>query len=405
MKNVQYGSLFSQLLSLFNRNDFARHVRDLEAEYGSKGFSCWDQFVSMMFCHLAQAKSLREITQGLKSSQGRLSHLGMSEAPKRSTLSYANKHRTWELYERLFYDLLQVCKQAAPQKKAKFRFKNKLMSIDASVIELCIEMFDWAKYRKAKGAAKLHLVLDHDGYLPVFADLTTGKVADINIANKLKFAPGTIVAMDRGYIDYSLFERWTDEGVFFVTRTKSNTQYFFVPGQKERPLKGNIRLDKLVTLNSFNFACDRKCKKVLRVVRVWVEEKQQELEFITNNLTLAASTIAAIYKERWQIELFFKALKQNLKIKIFVGTSYNAVQIQLWTALICILLLKYLKARSKCDWHLSNLIALLRLNLFSYRDLWRWINDPYETPPIRPPNVQPLLPGLDLGQHSLLMGR
>jgi len=400
MKNVQYGSLFSQLLSLFDRKDFSRHVRDLEAEYGSKGFSCWDQFVSMMFCHLAQAKSLREITQGLRSSQGRLSHLGMSDAPKRSTLSYANKHRTWELYERLFYDLLQVCKQVAPRKKVKFRFKNKLMSIDASVIELCIEMFDWARYRKAKGAAKLHLVLDHDGYLPVFADLTTGKVADINIANKLKFAPGTIVAMDRGYIDYSLFERWTDEGVYFVTRTKKNTEYYFEPNQKERPLKGNVRLDKLVTLNSFNCACDRKCKKVLRVVRVWVEEKQQELEFITNNLTLAASTIAAIYKERWQIELFFKALKQNLKIKTFVGTSYNAVQIQLWTALICILLLKYLKARSKCDWHLSNLIALLRLNLFTYRDLWKWISDPYETPPRPPPSEQLPLAGFDLGQQA-----
>ena len=330
---------------------------------------------------------------GIEELSGAVSHLGMKEAPKRSTLSYANQHRTWELYERLFYDLLQVCKEIAPRKNKKFRFKNKLMSIDASIIELCIEMFDWAKYRKAKGAAKLHLVLDHDGYLPVFADLTEGKVADINIANKLNFAPGTIVGMDRGYIDYSLFERWTDEGVFFVTRTKKNTQYFFKPGQKERPLKGNIRLDKIVTLNSLNCACDRKCKKELRVVRVWVEEKQQELEFITNNLTLAASTIAAIYKERWKIELFFKDLKQNLKIKTFVGTSYNAVQIQLWTALICILLLKYLKFRSSCDWHLSNLVALLRLNLFSYRDLWKWINDPYQTPPQRPPTQQLSLSG------------
>jgi hypothetical protein len=399
VKNVQYGSLFSQLLSLFNRNDFARHVKDLEAEYGSKGFSCWDQFVSMLFCHLAQAKSLREITMGLKSSAGRLAHLGMSEAPRRSTLSYANAHRTWELYERLFYDLLQTCKAVAPKKK--FRFKNKLMSIDSSIIELCIEMFDWAKYRTAKGAAKLHLVLDHDGYLPVFADLTDGKEADVNIANKLQFAPGTIVVMDRGYIDYSLFERWTQADVFFVTRTKKNTQYFFVPAQQERPLTGTVRLDKLVTLNALNCACDRKCKSVLRVVRVWVEEKQEELEFITNNLTLAASTIAAIYKERWQIELFFKALKQNLKIKTFVGTSYNAVQIQLWTALICILLLKYLQFLSKCNWHLSNLVALLRLNLFTYRDLWKWISDPYETPPLHPPDEQPMLPGFDLGQHPM----
>lgn len=327
MKNVRNGSLFSQLLSLFNRNDFSRHVSDLEAEYQSKGFSCWDQFVAMLFCQLAQAKSLREITQGLQCCEGRLQHLGVKAAPKRSTLSYANAHRTWELYERLFYDLLRTCKGVAPDKK--FRFKNKLMSIDASIIDLCISMFDWAKYRKTKGAVKLHLVLDHDGYLPVFADLTEGKEADVNIANKLQFPPGTIVAMDRGYIDYALFERWTNEGVYFVTRTKKNTEYYWEPGQEERQLKGNIRLDKLVTLNSFNCACDRKCKSVLRVIRVWVEEKQQEIELITNNLKLAASTIAAIYKERWQIELFFKALKQNLRVKTFVGTSANAVKIHL----------------------------------------------------------------------------
>lgn len=397
MKNVRKGSLFCQLLSLFNRNDFSRHVSDLEAEYQSKGFSCWDQFVAMLFCQLAQAKSLREITQGLQCCEGRLQHLGVKQAPKRSTLSYANAHRTWELYERLFYDLLRTCKGVAPNKN--FRFKNRLMSIDASIIDLCISMFDWAKYRKTKGAVKLHLVLDHDGYLPVFADLTEGKDADLNVANKLQFPPGTIVAMDRGYIDYELFERWTDEGVFFVTRTKKNTQYFYKPGQKERPLKGNIRLDKLVTLNSLNCAYDRKCKKVLRVIRVWVEEKQQEIELITNNLKLAASTIAAIYKERWQIELFFKALKQNLRVKTFVGTSANAVKIQIWTALISMLLMKYLQFKSRCSWHLSNLIALVRLNLFTYRDLWAWISDPFHNPPRGPDPAQMDLPGLYLGQQ------
>jgi hypothetical protein len=397
MKNVRKGSLFSQLLSLFNRNDFSRHVHDLEAEYQSKGFSCWDQFVAMLFCQLAQAKSLREITQGLQCCEGKLQHLGVKQAPKRSTLSYANAHRTWELYERLFYDLLRTCKGVAPNKN--FRFKNKLMSMDASIIDLCISMFDWAKYRKTKGAVKLHLVLDHDGYLPVFADLTEGKEADLNVANKLQFPPGAIVAMDRGYIDYKLFERWTDEGVFFVTRTKKNTQYFYKPGQKERPLKGNIRLDKLVTLNSLNCACDRKCKKVLRVIRVWVEEKQQEIELITNNLKLAASTIAAIYKERWQIELFFKALKQNLRVKTFVGTSANAVKIQIWTALLSMLLMKYLQFKSRCNWHLSNLIALVRLNLFTYRDLWAWISDPFHNPPRGPDLAQMDLPGFNLGQQ------
>ena len=398
MRNVRYGSLFSQLLSLFNRNDFARHVRDLNAEYRSKGFSCWDQFVSMLFCQMAQAKSLREITQGLQSCEGRLSHLGMNAAPKRSTLSYANAHRPWELYERLFYDLLQTCQASAP--RHKFRFKNKLVSMDASVIDLCMEMFDWAKYRTAKGAIKLHMVLDHDGYLPIFADLTEGRVHELNIANKLKFPSGTIVVMDRGYIDYTLFERWTKEGVFFVTRTKKNMDCCFEPGQADRPLRGNILEDKIIRLNAFNSPCDRKCKMPLRRIKIWVEEKQAVMTLITNNFKLAASTIAAIYKDRWQIEQFFRALKQNLKVKTFVGTTSNAVHIQIWTALIAILLLKYLQFKSKSKWHLSNLVALLRLNLFTYRYLWTWVNNPCKAPPMALQPSQMLLSGFDIGQHN-----
>jgi hypothetical protein len=397
MRDIRRGSLFCQLLSLFNRHDFVRHVRDLEAEYQSKGFSCWDQFVAMLFCQLAQAKSLREITQGLQCCEGRLQHLGVKNAPKRSTLAYANAHRTWELYERLFYDLLKTCKGVAPGKK--FRFKNKLMSMDASIIDLCISMFDWAKYRKAKGAVKLHLVLDHDGYLPVFADLTDGKEHELNIANKVQFPPGAIVAMDRGYIDYTLFERWTNEGVFFVTRAKKNMDCCWEPRQPERFLRGNIREDKLIRMNAFNCECDRKCKVTLRRIKVWVEEKQELIVLLTNNLKLAATTIAAIYKERWQIELFFKALKQNLRVKTFVGTSANAVRIQIWTALISMLLVKYLQFKSRCKWHLSNLVALLRLNLFTYRDLWAWIDDPYHTPPRGSDPVQISLPGFHLGQQ------
>jgi len=374
-------SLFSQVLSLFQRCDFVRHVRELKAERHARGFSCWSQFVSMLFCQLAQARSLREIVDGLKCCEGKLKHLGLDGEPKRSTLSYANAHRPWELYQELFLELLDKCRAISPKKK--FRFKNKLISMDSTVIELCISMFDWAHWRHCKGAIKLHLLLDHDGCLPTFAHITEGKTADVKVAQNLDFAKGTIVVMDRGYTDYRLYARWTKAGVFFVTRIKANAAFLRV---KSRPVPkgGNVRRDGIIRLKPFE--AGRPDLPDLRRIVVWLEDKQEELVILTNNLELAASTIAAIYKQRWQIELFFKLLKQHLKIKTFVGTSANAVHIQIWTALIAVLIVRYLQYRSSFRWAVSNLVALLRWNLFSYRNLWEWIDRPFDTPP--EPSVQ-----------------
>lgn len=377
------GSLFSQILSLFNRSDFHAYVRAIKCEYRAKGFTSWEQFVAMMFCQLAQARSLREITDGLQCCLGKLKHLGLSAAPKRSTLSYANAHRPWQLYVRLFYDLLERCREVSPRKK--FRFKNKLLTLDSTTIELCASLFDWAKWRQTKGAVKLHLLLDHDGYLPVFAHLSEGKVADVMVAQSLDFPRGSIVVLDRGYTDYRVFAHWTEQGVYFVTRLKENAAF----GEYEsRPVPANspVRKDELGRLNFF--VAGAPCRHDLRRIEVWVPEKQQTLVLLTNHLQLSAATIAAIYKERWQIELFFKTLKQQLKIKTFVGTSSNAVHIQIWTALIAVLVLKYLQFRSRFGWALSNLVALLRWNLFSYRDLWQWLDDPFGTPPAQAPPLQ-----------------
>ena len=396
MSILHNGSLFSQLLRLFNRNDFARHVREVNAEYQSKGFRCWDQFVSMLFCQLAQCRSLREITQGLQCCVGKLSHLGMKEAPKRSTLSYANANRPWQLYERLFYDLLATCQAHAPSKP--FRFKHKLYSLDATIIDLCAEAFDWAKYRQTKGAVKLNLLLDHDGCLPVFARITEGREHELKTAQGLNLPKGSIVAMDRAYIDYHLFERWTKQGVYFVTRMKKNADWW-CRERRNVPDGSTIRSDEIGEFHVIH--AGRKIKGSYRRVVVWVEEKQEELVILTNQMTLAASTIARIYKARWEIELFFKAIKQHLRIKTFVGTSANAVHIQIWTALIAILLVKYLQFQSRCGWHLSNLVALLRLNLFTYRDLWTWIHDPFNTPPISGDEDQLKFPGMDVGQRKL----
>jgi hypothetical protein len=369
-------SLFTQILSLFQRSDFARHARELKAERHARGFSCWSQFVAMLFCQLAQARSLREISDGLKSCEGKLKHLGLEVEPKRSTLSYANAHRPWELYEKLFYDLLAQCQAISPKKT--FRFKNRLLTMDSTAVELCASMFDWARWRQTKGAVKLHLLLDHEGYLPVFGHVTDGKVGDVKVAQTLDFPKGSIVAMDRGYNDYRLFTRWTREGVYFVSRLKKNADIQIVEDYPV-PNGSNVLKDQKVRLQAF--VAGRPDLEDLRMVTVWLEDKQEELVLLTNHFELAASTIAAIYKERWQIELFFKLLKQQLKIKTFVGTSANAVRIQIWTALVAVLIIRYLQFRSAFKWAVSNLVALLRWNLFSYRDLWEWLNRPFDTPP------------------------
>lgn len=369
-------SMFSQILQLFPRIEFETLVKETNAERHARGFSSWGQFVAMLFCQLGRAHSLREICHGLSTCEGKLSHLGIV-APKRSSLAYANEHRPWELYQKMFFALLDRCRNAGPFTK-KFRFKNKLVSLDSTVIDLCIKLFDWAKFRRTKGAIKLHLVLDHEGYLPSFGVLTEGKISDVKVAHQLSFDPGTVVVDDRGYNDYRLFAQWTQKGIYFVTRMKDNALYQVV---ERHPVPENRHVLKDQTIRLTGSGAHEKCPHLLRRVEVYNPEKEEVLVFLTNHFGFGATTIAAIYKERWQIELFFKALKQNLKIKTFVGTSANAVKIQVWTALIVMLILRYLKLKSKFAWSLSNLVALLRMNLFTYRDLWTWLHQPFGTPP------------------------
>jgi hypothetical protein len=306
-----------------------------------------------------------------------LKHLGMT-APSHSTLAYANEHRPWGLYQHVFLKLLDRCRIQVVGKK-KFRFKNKLISMDSSIIDLCLAMFDWATFRRTKGAIKLHLLLDHDGYLPCFAIITEGKLSDVKAAYLFQFDPGTIVVDDRGYNDYGLFGKWTVQGVYVVTRMKDNALYEVVE-KREVPQHRHILKDEIIRLTGLK--AEQKCPYSLRRIEFYDPEKEEILVFLTNHLTLGATTIAAIYKDRWQIELFFKALKQNLKVKTFVGTSPNAVKIQIWTALIAMLILRFLQLRSKFNWSLSNLVALLRMNLFTHRDLWVWLNKPFETLPL-----------------------
>lgn len=381
-------SIFSQILSLVPRTLFDAAVGKHKAERHARGFSSRAQFVAMLFCQLGHAQSLREITGGLAACEGKLRHLGVEEAPKRSTLSYANQHRPWQLYETVFYQLLSRCQAEATNVKRKFRFKHKLLSLDSTVVPLCLSVFDWAQYKRTKGAVKLHLILDHDGYLPSYAVLTDGKTADIKAAKTMTFSPGTMLVFDRGYSDYNWWLQLTSQQVHFVTRLKDDAEYIIVEARVV-PAGAIIRDEVIVLAKQEALGSEAH----LRRIEMWLEDKQVNIVFLTNNMKLAASTIAAIYKDRWQIELFFKALKQSLKVKTFVGTTENAVQTQIWTALIAMLMIKYLQIRSTFAWSLSNLVALLRQQIFVYRDLFTWLNDPYQAPPG--------LAGLHDGQLSL----
>lgn len=380
-------SVFQQILKVFSRTEFEHLARTHNAERHARGFTCWDQFVAMLFCHLGRAQSLREICGGLASAEGKLNHLGLDVAPSRSTLSYANAHRPWQLFESLFYVLLDRCKELAPKRRLKF--KNALLSLDSTVIDLCARVFDWAKFRRAKGGVKIHMLLDNQGLLPSWALITDARTSDIRAARELVFPSGSIVVFDRGYNDFVWFVSMTLQGVWFVTRMKDGTNYRVV---ERRTVSGAILRDEVIELdvNLTPYGIERDSPVRFRRIVVRVPDRDEPMVFLTNHLEFAASTIAAIYKERWQIELLFKALKQNLRIKTFVGTSSNALHIQVWTALISMLILRYLQLKSQFGWSLSNLLAMLRFNLFTYRDLWTWLNAPF-SPPGLPQPVQLVL--------------
>ena len=378
---VPVASLFNQLLQHFPRTEFASLVRKHQAERGAKGFTCWTQFIAMLFCQLSHAASLRDICNGLSCSVGKLVHLGMMRAPKKSTLSYANEKRPAALFEDLFWTALDRFRSTAllGQRHHRFRFKNKLLSLDSTTISLCLSLFPWAAFKTIKGGIKTHVLLDHDDYLPRYVLITNAKKPDVQVAHLLNLNPGSIIVMDMGYIDYRLYAKWTKAGIRFVTRLRYDLNWTLEESQPV-PSNRHILADQIIRFDS---ALGRRECGGLKFRRIVVDTDGDEtLVLLTNHLEFGATTIAAIYKDRWQIEVFFKALKQNLKIKSFVGTTANAIYIQIWTALIAMLLLKWLHYLSKAKWSLSNLACMLRLNLFTYRDLRAWLDAPFSTPPI-----------------------
>lgn len=378
-------TMFSQIIQKVDRSIFKKLVTQKQTDKGCKGFDSWTHLVSMLFCHFAKSTSVRDISNGLRSATGNLNHLGIIKAPSKSSISYQNKRRDADLFKELYYSLLQSLGQQAALKRVKLKIKVPVYLLDATVISLCLSMFDWATFRTKKGAVKMHTLLEYDGKLPVYVNITEGSVADNKGAYNIPLEKGSVVVADRYYNDFPMLNVWDSNGVFFVIRHKHNLKY---PVLNERDLPQNTAQNVLIDqeIELVNPQTKAKYQGSLRRVAVWDEKNKQTIELITNNLAWAAKTIGDLYKSRWEIEMFFRDIKQLLHIKTFIGTSKNAVMIQIWTALITILLLKVMKATAKYGWQLSNLVAFIRLNIFVKIELQKWLDKPFDDHSKEPPN-------------------
>tara|TARA_R110000868_G_scaffold102066_1_gene281011 strand:- start:101 stop:1267 length:1167 start_codon:yes stop_codon:yes gene_type:complete len=380
-------NLFAQLLEHIDRSVFKKLVIKHSSDKYSKGISTWTHFVSMLFMQFAHIDSLRDIQNGLRSLSLEKNHLNIGRAPCKSSLSYLNKKRDAAFFEDLYFNLLEKLEPSLRKRRIYARkLKRKVYLMDASVITLSLSLFDWAKYRTTKGALKLHAVLDYDSGLPSYVHLSDGKTSDITQAKTLDYTSGSVVVMDRAYVDFEWLFNLDSKGVLFVTRLKSNLLYEPIQEYHLDPRQPHIDMDQDIVLKGGT--ASKHYPKKLRLVHVWDEKNQSYLKVITNNLSWTADTVSQLYKARWDVEVFFKHLKQLFRVKSFVGTSENAVRIQMWCSLIGMLLLRYLKSKAKYPWHLSNLITFLRLNLYTKISLEKWIHQPFEINPQPPPELR-----------------
>ena len=365
-----HNTIFNQLLKMLPRDKFEQDVAREQANRYTKHFTAWNQLLVNLYAQVSGKKSLRDIETGLKMQQNAWYHMGLTNAV-RSTISYANGKRPYQIAENTFYHLLRQCKDYAP--KHKFRFKNPLYTLDATVIDLCLSMFPWAKFRKRKGALKIHTLLDHRGTIPSFMVITDAKQHEVKVAQNL-FLPvslDSIITVDKAYVDFQWLYSLKQQGIYFVTRAKENMNYRVVGQQEVNSSKG-LLADAEIMLTGFYTG--QKYPEKLRLVTYYDRENNKTYEFLTNNFHLAGYTIAQIYKARWQVELFFKWIKQNLKIKTFLGTSKNAVLMQIWTAMIYYLLLAYIKYQTKYKHSLLHLTRVIKECLFRRADIIDLLN-------------------------------
>jgi putative transposase len=367
-------TMLRQITQMISRYDFQKAVLDGKGRNFVVSFSYWSQFVAMLFGQLSEQLSLRDLVLNLSRQAHRFYHLGLARIC-RSTFSDANNHRPSAIYENLYYILLN--RYSCHFKGKNRKLKNKLYSVDSTVIDLCLSLFGWAKFRTTKAGVKLHTCLDHDGYIPSFAVVTNACVHDSRVKQMFDLPAGSIVTFDKGYNDYHLFNLLNDKGIIFVTRQKDNAAYKVIKRNKTNRKRG-ITSDHLIEFTGYH--AKQKCSIKLRRIRYIDNETSKIYVFLTNDFHHAASTIADIYKQRWQIELFFKALKQNLVIKTFWGTSQNAVLSQIWVALIIYLLMSVLKYKYKIMASVGKLIQRIRAFMFENDDILRFIKDQIPIP-------------------------
>jgi len=362
--------VLGQLLRLIPRHEFCQSAKRHHQGRALRSISRWDQFVALAVGQLTGRSSLRDLVSNLAAQGSKLYHVG-ARAVSRSSLARVNRDQPAALFQEIFEKLLARAQSVAPKKR--FRFQGKLFSLDASFIKLTASVFPWAKYRSTKGAIKLHVGLDHDGYLPAFVAMTDGRSYDVNWARELDLPAGSVVVFDRGFIEYAFFKQLSQKKIRFVTRYRKDLRFTVL---ERRPVdrSSGVTSDHTIRMQG-------KRRLVLRRVGYRDPESGRQYYFLTNDFDLPALTIAEIYRERWQIELFFKWIKQNLKIKTFLGTSPNAVLAQIWVALCVYLLLAYLKFLARLQWSMQKILRLLQLNLFERRDLLDLIQ------PSRPPTA------------------
>ena len=363
---AHHNTLFSQTLSLIPRHVFQKLEHRHKTGRASRKFGFKEQFTVMAFIQLAARRSMRDGLRCLEAAGKRLYHLGLNRVA-RSTFADANNSRPVGFFQDLFAEMYNLCTAKAP--KHKFRFKSKLFSLDATTIKLCLSLFPWASFRQANGGIKMHTLLDHDGYIPAFATVTDAKTHENRVAKTLELPKGSIVVFDKGFINYSWFRTLGAKGIFFVTRLKKNAAYKLL---ERRPVdrKTGVTSDHIIEVIS------DKMPLCLRRIGYRDQESGKHYEFLTNHFRLSPKTIADVYKDRWQIELFFKEIKQNLRIKSFVGTSENAVMIQVYTALTVYLLLKYQKFHSRLGLSVQQLLQLIQVNLYGAASLEELLNPP-----------------------------
>lgn len=364
-----HNTIFSQILKLVPRHEFEALANQHHTGRILRKMTRWSQFVALGLAQLSGRHSLRDIVGNMNAQAHKLYHLGVT-CISRSSLARVNEQQSYKLYEKLCGKILSRCHGHAP--RHSFKFKNKLMSLDSSTIDLCLSMFPWAKFRTTKGAIKLHVGLDHQGYLPTFLRVTDGKVHDMTIARSLELPAESIVVFDRGYAAYDWFNTLNSRGIFFVTRQKSRAAFTVVERNSVNKKQG-LTCDQTIRIRG---ELARKCPIKMRRIGFRDPDTGKLYTFLTNNFSLSAMTIARIYQSRWQIELFFKWIKQNLKIKSFIGTSKNAVLTQVWIAMCVYLILCYIKFVNKLGFSLQQILRLLQLNLFERRDLMALLKPP-----------------------------